>query len=141
MFDGLKDKLGRFREDVEETAEADSSGEAGETDENDAPAAGTEAEGAVAVSAEDDAESDAVGDGDSGDDDGEPSDDAGTDVAADEAAAALREDDEEKSGPGRLKRAAAFATGKIIIEEEDLEEPLWNLEMALLESDVEMTVA
>ena len=47
----------------------------------------------------------------------------------------------DDSGPGRLKRAAAFATGKIIIEEEDLEDPLWELEMALLESDVEMNVA
>ncbi|WP_117593605.1 signal recognition particle-docking protein FtsY [Haloprofundus halophilus] len=49
--------------------------------------------------------------------------------------------EEEQSGPGRLKRAAAFATGRIIIEEEDLEQPLWELEMALLQSDVEMGVA
>ncbi|WP_224333242.1 signal recognition particle-docking protein FtsY [Haloprofundus halobius] len=49
--------------------------------------------------------------------------------------------EEERSGPGRLKRAAAFATGRIIIEEEDLEQPLWELEMALLQSDVEMGVA
>ncbi|KTG07871.1 signal recognition particle-docking protein FtsY [Haloprofundus marisrubri] len=49
--------------------------------------------------------------------------------------------EEENSGPGRLKRAAAFATGRIIIEEEDLEQPLWQLEMALLQSDVEMGVA
>jgi fused signal recognition particle receptor len=44
-------------------------------------------------------------------------------------------------GPGRLTRAKAFATGKVILEAEDLEDPLWNLEMALLESDVEMGVA
>ncbi|MFD1685326.1 signal recognition particle-docking protein FtsY [Halobellus litoreus] len=62
-------------------------------------------------------------------------------LASEEAAAALQEDAAEDSGPGRLKRAAAFATGKIIIEEEDLEDPLWELEMALLESDVEMNVA
>ncbi|QCC46397.1 signal recognition particle-docking protein FtsY [Halobellus limi] len=70
------------------------------------------------------------------------SDDADTGpLASEEAAAALREDATDDSGPGRLKRAAAFATGKIIIEEEDLEDPLWELEMALLESDVEMNVA
>ncbi|MFB6255390.1 MAG: signal recognition particle-docking protein FtsY, partial [Haloplanus sp.] len=45
------------------------------------------------------------------------------------------------SGPGRFQRAKAFATGKMVLEEEDLEDPLWNLEMALLESDVEMGVA
>jgi fused signal recognition particle receptor len=79
--------------------------------------------------------------------------DASADDADDEAAdrpgraasnveEALSEDVEEsRSGPGRLKRAAAFATGKIIIEEEDLEDPLWELEMALLESDVELGVA
>jgi fused signal recognition particle receptor len=47
----------------------------------------------------------------------------------------------ERRSAGRLQRAKAFATGRIIIEEEDLEEPLWQLEMALLESDVEMNVA
>ncbi|MFC6873984.1 signal recognition particle-docking protein FtsY [Halobellus marinus] len=66
----------------------------------------------------------------------------GTGIAADEAAEALEASEEDdESGPGRLKRAAAFATGKVIIEEEDLEDPLWELEMALLESDVEMQVA
>ncbi|WP_144904852.1 signal recognition particle-docking protein FtsY [Halobellus captivus] len=68
-------------------------------------------------------------------------DDRPASLASEEAAAALREEEAEESGPGRLKRAAAFATGKIIIEEEDLEDPLWELEMALLESDVEMNVA
>ncbi|SFF77813.1 fused signal recognition particle receptor [Halopelagius inordinatus] len=62
-------------------------------------------------------------------------------IASDAASEALAKDETKKSGAGRLKRAAAFATGKIIIEEEDLEDPLWELEMALLESDVEMTVA
>jgi fused signal recognition particle receptor len=51
------------------------------------------------------------------------------------------ETDDESDNPGRLKRARAFATGKVVLEEEDLEDPLWNLEMALLESDVEMGVA
>ncbi|MDS0295939.1 signal recognition particle-docking protein FtsY [Halogeometricum luteum] len=61
-------------------------------------------------------------------------------LASDAANEALQAG-EKKDGAGRLKRAAAFATGKVIIEEEDLEDPLWELEMALLESDVEMHVA
>jgi len=72
----------------------------------------------------------------------EDADEQPASLASEEAAAALQDEDEEDdSGPGRLKRAAAFATGKVIIEEEDLEDPLWELEMALLESDVEMNVA
>jgi fused signal recognition particle receptor len=62
-------------------------------------------------------------------------------IASDAASEALAEGAKKGRGGGRLKRAAAFATGRIIIEEEDLEDPLWQLEMALLESDVEMTVA
>ena len=167
MFDGLKDKLGSFREDVEETAaekadaaEADEDGTTAEDD----PAAETD------TAAEDDpgeqpsvaATGDAADpDSPAGDTGRGPGPDTGTDsgaatgesaaaddaaavaepLASEEAAAALRADDGDDDGPGRLKRAAAFATGKIIIEEEDLEEPLWNLEMALLESDVEMQVA
>jgi fused signal recognition particle receptor len=60
---------------------------------------------------------------------------AETEATADESAG------ESEAEPGRFERAKAFATGKVIIEEEDLEEPLWQLEMALLESDVEMNVA
>jgi fused signal recognition particle receptor len=79
-------------------------------------------------------------------DDAETEADAATDeeresLASEAASEALAEDEGKRSGAGRLKRAAAFATGKIIIEEEDLEDPLWQLEMALLESDVEMNVA
>jgi fused signal recognition particle receptor len=48
---------------------------------------------------------------------------------------------DDESSVGRLKRAKALATGRVIIEEADLEEPLWELEMALIESDVEVGVA
>ncbi|SEO58080.1 fused signal recognition particle receptor [Halogranum amylolyticum] len=54
---------------------------------------------------------------------------------------ASEDEADDESTVSRFKRAKAFATGRIIIEEEDLEEPLWALEMALLESDVEMNVA
>ena len=117
MFDGLKDKLSGFREDVEENAEVE---EPAEQDESEA------AESPAAESAESDqtAESEA-------------------EVAEPPAEAAPPSDGEtdDDTEPSTFQRAKAFATGRIIIEEEDLEQPLWDLEMALLESDVEMSVA
>ena len=131
MFDGLKDKLSGFRKDVEESTDSEEPAEAevdGETEANDAdiaddettespdtshPTAETEADPAERADVPTDDEDDRTG-SQSADNDNEPS---------------------------TFQRAKAFATGRIIIEEEDLEEPLWNLEMALLESDVEMSVA
>ena len=122
MFDGLKDKLSSFREDVEEsteTEEVDDTGaeESAETEEVD----GTAAEAAEASTAG----SETV------DDDGHV--DAESDADAENGSGATE--------PSTFQRAKAFATGRIIIEEADLEQPLWDLEMALLESDVEMSVA
>ncbi|PSQ57502.1 signal recognition particle-docking protein FtsY [Halobacteriales archaeon SW_8_68_21] len=118
MFDGLKDKLSGFREDVEESteteeapSEADASTESDAADERDAPSAEATAAGATEADTADRTE--AKSDDETGSDD----------------------------EPSTFQRAKAFATGRIIIEEEDLEDPLWNLEMALLESDVEMSVA
>jgi signal recognition particle-docking protein FtsY len=48
---------------------------------------------------------------------------------------------EDDDGPGALERAGALARGQVIIEAADLEEPLWDLQMALVQSDVEMRVA
>ncbi len=42
---------------------------------------------------------------------------------------------------GIVDRAAALARGEVILSEKDLEGPLWELEMALLESDVALPVA
>ncbi|MFC7041921.1 signal recognition particle-docking protein FtsY [Halonotius sp. GCM10025705] len=132
MFDGLKDKLNSFREDVEETAEGaadDADESADDADESTASADAADAEAPASASVDaDDADSD-----DSAAEAVEP-DETDSDDADDS-------DDASSSGPGTLKRAAAFATGKVIIEEDDLEDPLWELEMALLESDVEMSVA
>ena len=166
MFDGLKDKLSKFRSDVEETAEekadaeddadseaAASDSEATASDSETAatqstpePESPTDAETAAAetAAAETAAEpADAVTD--SADTAEAATDTAAADAdpaAAVETTASTEEpEDDGSEGPGTLKRVAAFATGKIIIEEEDLEEPLWELEMALLESDVEMSVA
>ncbi|WP_435123972.1 signal recognition particle-docking protein FtsY [Halobaculum sp. D14] len=115
MFDGLKDKLSSFREDAAE--EVDEKAE----------------EAAADAEAEPEAATDAAAETET----------AETAEAAESAESAEEAEPESESGsgPGRLKRAKAFATGKVIIEEEDLEDPLWNLEMALLESDVEMSVA
>ncbi len=88
MFDGLKEKLDRFREDAEAAAE-----EKGDTPED-------------------------VDETEPATDD----EDAGDDVSF-------------------TKKAKSLATGRVVIREEDLEDALWELEMALLESDVEMEVA
>jgi fused signal recognition particle receptor len=102
MFDGLKEKLGRFRDDAEAAAEERVEDAAEDVDVDDAEAAAeTETETEAADAAEPD----------------------------------------DGSSVGRLKRAKALATGRVIIEEADLEEPLWELEMALIESDVEVGVA
>jgi fused signal recognition particle receptor len=100
MFDGLKDKLGRFKSDVE--GEADEPASEGET------APDESAETAEEPAAE-----------------------------PDDSASESQEDD----GPGLAKKAALAATGKTIITEEELEEPLEQLELELLQGDVEMSVA
>ncbi|AEN06672.1 signal recognition particle-docking protein FtsY [Halolamina sp.] len=115
MFDGLKDKLGSFRKDVEE-----------EVEEKEADAADEAAADAEAAEA------------DASEDTEEPSTPA---AAPDRESADDEDEDADDSGPGRIRQAAAFATGRVIIEEDDLAQPLWSLEMALLESDVEMSVA
>ncbi|WP_435334474.1 signal recognition particle-docking protein FtsY [Haloarchaeobius sp. TZWWS8] len=77
-----------------------------------------------------------------------PSEDPRVDDAVDastdaEPAEAADETEPEKSSKstGFGSKLKAAATGKFVIEEDDLEDPLWELEMALLEADVEMSVA
>ncbi|MFB6154089.1 MAG: signal recognition particle-docking protein FtsY [Halodesulfurarchaeum sp.] len=98
MFDGLKETLGRFRDDAASVAveKAESEG-----DEVTGEETGTES----------------------------PLEDEGGSP------------EETESTPGFTERAKTLATGKVILDEDDLEEPLWELEMALLEADVEMSVA
>ncbi len=133
MFDGLKDKLNSFRKDVEESAEsadadeAESAATGAGSVTDDEPADGDETRAtasATTAGSADTAVEEAGDDGDDGD-----------------AATAADDDGADDDGPSTFQRAKAFATGRIIIEEEDLEDPLWDLEMALLESDVEMSVA
>ncbi|MFD1646997.1 signal recognition particle-docking protein FtsY [Haloarchaeobius litoreus] len=130
MFDSLKEKLGSFREDVEETAEEKAAEEEAATE---APEGETaEAAAAEPVGEADAAEPEAVDT--SGD---EAVDPEAADTSGDEAA----EPEAGETSTGLGAKVKAAATGKFVIEEEDLEEPLWDLKMALLESDVEMSVA
>jgi fused signal recognition particle receptor len=102
MFDGLREKLGRVTEDIEEDAvETEADDEA--TDEPAEQDAGGPAEGDAA-------------------------DGAGTEAEA---------TTERSLGD----RAKLLATGKAVIDEDDLDDHLDDLEIALLQSDVEMGVA
>jgi fused signal recognition particle receptor len=137
VFDGLKDKLRSFREDVEETADVEGSASADETTDSESVSADVDSEPT---------EDDTVGRGGSaGTVAGTESADESPTPATERADGADGADGTDVEGdgsePSTFQRAKAFATGRIIIEEEDLEEPLWELEMALLESDVEMSVA
>jgi fused signal recognition particle receptor len=112
MFDGLKDKLSNFREDAEEVAEEN----AEELDSDEAAEADAEADAAEA-----DAEAADVED--------EPAEsDAETEAS-------------DSSSGGFVSKASSLARGRVVIDEEDLDGPLRELELALLESDVEMSVA
>ncbi|WP_435101002.1 signal recognition particle-docking protein FtsY [Halarchaeum sp. P4] len=148
MFDGLKEKIGRFREDAEEVAEekAEEVEEPEPTEEAAAEAADTESEAEPEVEAEAVEETTEA--------EPEP---AETEVEETEAEAAEAADveaeaeaetepeaaaEEESSGRfGFARKAKSAVRGRVVIEEEDLEDQLWDLEMALLESDVEMSVA
>jgi len=59
----------------------------------------------------------------------------------DEDGATDERGDEEDSGRGFAQRAKILASGKSVIDEEDLADHLDDLELALLSSDVEMSVA
>jgi len=64
-------------------------------------------------------------------------------TAADEESAVDETEDADDGGnsTGFGTKAKSLVKGKFVIEEEDLEGPLYELEMALLSSDVEMGVA
>ncbi|NIB98226.1 signal recognition particle-docking protein FtsY [Halobacterium sp. R2-5] len=159
MFDGLKDKLSNFREDAEEVAEEnaeeldDPEAEAVEGDE--AAAAESEEAGAAdaaAVEAEPDEAAEAAAEpaeAEAPEPDSLDEEDAGAEAEVEPAEESEAEAEDESgeeaeddsSGGGFVSKATSFARGRVVIEEEDLEEPLRELEFALLESDVEMSVA
>jgi fused signal recognition particle receptor len=149
MFDGLRNKLNSFTSDVEEDADADvddgdadsaaadseAAGEAVESDQTETASpdatAGESAEQAAVAAGSD--ESDADPDASPVE---EPGSD-GTDVTDD----ADTEDGDGADGRGFAEKAKLFATGKTVIDEDDLDAHLEELEFALLGSDVEMNVA
>ncbi|SDR29232.1 signal recognition particle-docking protein FtsY [Natronobacterium texcoconense] len=167
MFDNLKDKLGSFRKDAEEAAEEnveevdeEETVEADEPPEPDEPGvdgtpsdvsdagAATDVETAEAGAELETAETEPLetepepepetDDAATGVDEPEPTEEGTTDSV---------EDDEEKpaesedNSTGFGRKAKSLVKGKFVIEEEDLEDALHELEMALLSSDVEMNVA
>jgi fused signal recognition particle receptor len=121
MFDGLKEKLGRFSDEVEEDVDAEAEDEPGDADASDADVA--DAAG-VETTPESDADEAAEADAD------------GTEAPAD-----AEDADEDDGGRGLGERAKILATGKTVIDEDDLQSHLDDLELALLSSDVEMSVA
>ena len=152
MFDGLKEKLTGFTEDVEEDAETveadaepveagaepvEADAETGEVDteaveadtetaeEGDEPAPEATAEPAPGATPESKSAATEPAPG------ATPADEPGTE---DEPA-------DEDGGRGLAERAKLLATGKTVIDEDDLQAHLDELEFALLRSDVEMEVA
>jgi fused signal recognition particle receptor len=106
MFDSLKEKLGRFQDDVEEGVDADE--EPADADPEADAAEATDEESAEPETTADDEATDA---------------------------------DVDAKGDSLGERAKLFATGRAKITAEELEEPLEELELALLQGDVEMSVA
>jgi fused signal recognition particle receptor len=143
MFDGLKDKLSDFREDAEEVAEEN----AEELDEEEATAS-ADAESEAAETAREEATESTSDDAAEAETPEEPEDleateepEASAEPEADDAESDEKPEDAGSSnGGGFVSRATSLAKGRVVLGEDDLEEPLRELEFALLESDVEMSV-
>jgi len=141
MFDGLKDKLQGFTSDVEAETDVDEDDLPADEPAEDSPV-DPDDNGAIP----DDVEV-APEDGGAADADGATGESAAADGTAESTATEPNEtaDGEDESGDeeGRAltERAKLFATGKTVVDEDDLEPHLDDLEMALLRSDVEMGVA
>jgi len=116
MFDGLKDKLNSFTEDVEEDA----------VEEDTAAAEAERTERAETETTDSPAETDAPG-GDSA-------------ATATEPADADAEAESADDSKGLTERAKILATGKTTIEEEELQRHLDQLEVALYDSNVALEV-
>ena len=144
MFDGLKDKLSSFTEDVEEEAELDEEVESAddtELDEDVDSAGDTELDEDV-ESADDVETTQEADDGKipAGVDDGKADSDATT-PEDDRQQADDASETPDESSPGLTEKAKILATGKTVIEEDELQGHLDELEVALLDSNVELEVA
>ncbi|MDY6775451.1 MAG: signal recognition particle-docking protein FtsY [Halobacteria archaeon] len=117
MFDSLKDKLSSFRDDVDESVEEKAEEvEESEVSEKAEPKAEPEEEEETQVGTVEESESR-------------------------EAETESQEEEDEESASLTQKAKTLVTERSFIIEEEDLEDPLWELERALLSSDVEVGVA
>jgi len=152
MFDGLKDKLGGFtsdvEEDVDEDAEADADADESPTEDepadSDAAIEESTAESESPADASTATELETVGSEESETDSeptaetgeaSEPEPDSETQADTDEGS------DDDDGGRSLTERAKIVASGKTVIEEDDLQGHLDDLELDLLSSDVEMSVA
>jgi fused signal recognition particle receptor len=146
MFDGLKEKLSGITSDAEEDVEeveepAEAEDDVADEAAGDQPAdeaaveasAGGETAPQQTASSPDGADGPAAG---QAVDDGESETDGEADTDETDSA-----DAEEDSSRGLTERAKLFATGKTVIDEDDLDAHLEDLEFALLSSDVELEVA
>ncbi|MEF8776843.1 MAG: signal recognition particle-docking protein FtsY [Haloarculaceae archaeon] len=136
MFEGLKDKLTGFSSEVEEEADIEAAAEAADADEV--------GEGDEMAEGDGMAEGDKAGTARSPDRAEEGADQAaGVGERAGDSGDQAGDSEAEESGGGRgvTERARLLATGKTVIDEDDLGPHLDDLEMALLSSDVELGVA
>jgi len=131
MFDGLKEKLGRFSDEVEEDVDAEAETESDDPAGADTTETGTDVVGGDANRSGADADAPAT-------DENAQATGLATEDGDDESEATEEEDD---GGRGLGERAKILATGKTVIDEDDLQSHLDDLELALLSSDVEMSVA
>jgi len=99
------------------------------TADSDAPAQ-TGSDSGSDVDADTSGESEAAVADDTVDDDADEADETDSDS-----------DNSNSNGTGFGRKAKSLVKGKFVIEEDDLEDPLYELELALLSSDVEMGVA
>jgi fused signal recognition particle receptor len=162
MFDGLKDKLSGFTSDVEEDVDedavedeaiADAETETDSAEQSAESASSPETTPDTDTATEEPAEqADAAGADTAATDAAAERDDESVDDTADESDGESVEDTADESGDGSAadddsggrsftEKAKIMATGKTVIEEEDLQKHLDELELALLSSDVEMNVA
>ncbi|HET7324587.1 MAG TPA: signal recognition particle-docking protein FtsY [Halococcus sp.] len=165
MFDGLKNRLDSFRRDAEDeieeaAADADAAVEDADIEEDEPVAQEVETEAEVDAETEpaeaNAPETESVGTSEETTTTVEPAESAEPEAAESDTETGestadrtgLRrpsadtdpEEDESEQKLGFGTRAKLFATGQSLIEEAELENPLFELEMALLESDVEMSV-
>jgi len=146
MFDGLKDKLGRFTEEAEEDVDVEpvDDGDATESDDPEATETGSESEaaGTTAAGSPETQECRPVQAGEEGPAAGGAvsTESAEPEQTEETAGDGTQETAEENGGRSLTERAKLFATGKTVIDEGDLEAHLEELEFALLGSDVEYEV-